>query len=69
MTVLKLTREINERVMVGDDIQVVVLGIQGEKVLLGFKAPKQVPVHREEVYKRNLFQQKINDQFYQTGGK
>jgi len=54
---LKLIREINEIVMVGDDVQVKVLAVEGEKVLLGFKAPKKIIVHREEVYRRIRNQQ------------
>ena len=57
MIVLKLIREINEVVMVGDDVQVKVLAVEGEKVLLGFKAPKKIIVHREEVYRRIRNQQ------------
>lgn len=66
---LKLMREINERVMVGDDIQVIVLAVEGEKVLLGFKAPKKVSVHREEIYRQIQYQQKVNDQYFLKGEK
>tara|TARA_R110000868_G_scaffold223437_4_gene475338 strand:- start:540 stop:737 length:198 start_codon:yes stop_codon:yes gene_type:complete len=63
---LKLSREINETVMVGDEIQVKVLAIRDDKVLLGFVAPSEVAVHREEVYKRNTNKafKKITDYFY-----
>ena len=47
---LVLSRKKNEGVMVGDDVKVVVVEIQGDKVRLGFDAPKEVPVHRTEVY-------------------
>ena len=66
---LKLMREINETVVVGDNVLVKVLAVQGEKVLLGFKAPKQISVHREEIYRRIKRQQMCNDQFFLTGGK
>lgn len=49
---LILTRRLNESVMIGNDIEVVVLGIKGGQVRLGFKVPKDVPVHREEVAAR-----------------
>lgn len=57
---LVLSRQLNETVMVGNKIQVKVLAIHGNRVLLGFKAPLSVTVHREEVYKR-LQSQKTND--------
>lgn len=49
---LILTRRIGEVVMIGDDIEVTVLDINGNQARLGIKAPKNVPVHREEVYQR-----------------
>lgn len=49
---LVLTRNENERVMVGDDIIVTVVEIRGGRVRLGFEAPGGVPVHREEVWLR-----------------
>jgi len=58
---LYLSRELNETVMVGDDIEVKVVGVHGQKVLLGFKAPKQVSVHREEIYRRNQILSKFNN--------
>ena len=47
-----LTRRIGETLNIGDDIQVTVLGIKGNQIRLGIKAPKDVPVHREEIYER-----------------
>jgi carbon storage regulator len=47
---LVLTRRTGEAIRIGDDIEVVVALIRGEKVRLGVKAPLDVPVHREEVY-------------------
>ncbi|MEZ5445431.1 MAG: carbon storage regulator CsrA [Gammaproteobacteria bacterium] len=49
---LILTRRIGERVMIGDEIEVVVLAVKGNQVRLGFKAPKDLPVHRQEIYER-----------------
>jgi carbon storage regulator len=47
---LILTRKRNERIMIGDSIEVIVVDIRGEQVQLGINAPKAVPVHRREVY-------------------
>ena len=47
---LVLSRKRNEKVMIGHDIEVVVVEIRGNNVRLGIVAPKEVPVHREEVY-------------------
>ena len=47
---LILTRKRNERIMIGDSIEVTVVDIRGEQVQLGINAPKDVPVHRREVY-------------------
>lgn len=47
---LILSRHKNEQVIVGDDIVVTVVDIRGDKVRLGFDAPKEVSVHRREVY-------------------
>jgi carbon storage regulator len=49
---LILTRRAGERVMIGHDIVVTVLGLKGSQVQLGIAAPKAVPVHREEIYAR-----------------
>lgn len=49
---LILTRRIGETLNIGDDVQVTVLGIKGNQVRIGVNAPKDVPVHREEIYER-----------------
>jgi len=49
---LILTRRIGETLMVGDDVAITVLGIKGNQIRLGVDAPKDVSVHREEIYQR-----------------
>ena len=49
---LILTRRVGETIMLGDDITVTVLGLRGNQVRLGINAPKDVEVHREEIYQR-----------------
>jgi len=47
---LVLARRLNESIMIGDEIEVVVIDIRGDQVKLGIKAPKQIAVHRKEIY-------------------
>lgn len=47
---LVLSRNAGEKIMIGDNIEVVVLDIRGGKVKIGIEAPREVSVHREEVY-------------------
>ena len=47
---LVLARKLNESIMIGDDIEVVVIDIKGDQVKLGIRAPKKVAVHRKEIY-------------------
>jgi carbon storage regulator len=48
--VLVLTRKINQSIMIGDDVEVSVLAVSGDKVRIGISAPRDVPVFRKEVY-------------------
>mgnify|MGYP003671619373 FL=1 len=49
---LILTRRVGETLMVGDEVTVTVLGVKGNQVRIGVNAPKDVSVHREEIYQR-----------------
>jgi len=49
---LILTRRVGESLMIGDEVNVTVLGIKGNQVRIGVNAPKDVAVHREEIYQR-----------------
>jgi carbon storage regulator len=49
---LVLNRKPGERVMIGDEIEVTVLRVQGNQVKLGIRSPEEIPIHREELYRR-----------------
>jgi carbon storage regulator len=51
-SMLILTRRVGETVVIGNDVDVTVLGIKGNQVRLGVKAPREVSVHREEIFQR-----------------
>jgi carbon storage regulator len=50
--VLVLSRKKDQRIIIGDNIEVTVVEIRGDRVKLGFVGPQEVPIHREEVYRR-----------------
>ncbi len=49
---LILTRRVGETLVIGDQVTITVLGVKGNQVRVGINAPKNVPVHREEIYQR-----------------
>lgn len=53
---LALTRKRGDSIIIGDNIEVIVLGIQGEQVKLGIVAPREISVHRKEIYEQIKFE-------------
>ena len=51
---LILTRRAEEKLVIGDDVTITVLAVKGKQVLIGVDAPREIPVHREEIYQRIL---------------
>ena len=47
---LVLSRQRDESIMIGDDVEIVIVDVRGDKVRLGITAPKKIPVHRREIY-------------------
>lgn len=58
---LILTRRVGETLMIGDEVTVTVLGVKGNQVRIGVNAPRDVTVHREEIYER-IKREQQNDQ-------
>ena len=56
---LSLKRNIHESIYIGDDVKVIIIGIQDGQVKLGIEAPKEIPVHREEIYDRIQLEDEI----------
>jgi len=66
---LILTRRVGETLVIGDDVNVTVLGVRGNQVRLGVNAPKEVAVHREEIYQRIQKENEANNSSDPSGNK
>ena len=58
---LILTRRVGETLMIGDEVTITVLGVKGNQVRLGVNAPKDVAVHREEIFERIRAEESAKD--------
>ena len=66
---LILTRRVGETVMIGNEVTVTVLGVKGNQVRIGINAPKNVAVHREEIYERIKREQQGGSTEHENGSK
>ena len=65
---LILTRRVGETVMIGNDVTVTILGVKGNQVRVGVNAPRDVAVHREEIYERIKREEQEGDSRPEHGG-
>ncbi len=65
---LVLSRQKDESIMIGDNVEIVIVDVRGDKVRLGITAPKEIPVHRREVYEA-IQREKFQREEEEKGGK
>ena len=65
---LILTRRVGETLVIGDDVTITVLGVRGNQVRVGVNAPKDVAVHREEIYQR-IQDEKTDENSFENNNK
>ena len=65
---LVLSRQKDESIMIGDDVEIVIVDVRGDKVRLGITAPREISVHRREVYEA-IQREKIQREKEEKGGK
>ncbi|KDN10019.1 MAG: carbon storage regulator CsrA [Gilliamella sp.] len=65
---LILTRRVGETLIIGDDVVITILGVKGNQVRVGINAPKEVSIHREEIYNKIHQPQEANDEIPKSIG-
>ena len=58
---LVLSRKKDESIMIGDDVEIIIVDVRGDKIRLGIKAPRSISVHRKEIYDAIQQENKQND--------
>jgi len=66
---LVLSRQRDESIMIGDDVEIIIVDVRGDKVRLGITAPKDIPVHRREIYDAIKREKALNQDSQEQQGK